>query len=836
MDPSENKNISPIRRKASKEESLEKTAKMDGSQFSSQIEDFKLSLEEEETFPKKTEMEKDLADILEGDTSPKKPTSYFKKMVKEDGVEKEIADLQNKTRTLTSGAESLIQQATIARNYLGAQNNIPPKMLEIQDRLITELKKQIEYVESLNQMTIARTYDGQKQKKAKKRYFKALVVSILLLVSSVLYFEYGLTETQQQWIMEKSHFNRLLGQKEETIQKQKKEIEHKEITIENKQKDIQEKETLITKKEEEIKKNVEDLSKAKKTIEHKEHQLEAMMSELEVKSYITEKVKNIKEFAEYTQNLLEKTKLLHDSTTNYRDALRKRQIEMSENFNQFSNSNVLLETSPKSIDESLITRRSQWSATEEALFTSYRENMAFAESTQKQGESFLQVLEEKNKLFLSYDLKSGGTGNLQKEFEILKKQYKDQQNHSEKLKSLQSFLEKEQKERLQIYTKASIFYKQQAMNQKYFVGMQERTEEVNVLYTKIQEYKKKSEKRIEEKELLEKQQIISNYTDQRESLYKAFMKEVLSEVLFKESQEKKFSNHILSQEKKIEDILEQARNLFKGISAVAKYYSDAKNQLEEDIKQQELALKKASETQPVITPTKPEMQTPEEIPLAKNIFEEVKMYFNMANAEFLVKSSIFGKKEEKLLLKDYTIFKVSARSSDSVLVQTLAPSNQSGNRILKSSNLYWFYDKNRDIVIRVTPNQQLENAIDIVDIASISYEDYSAEEKVEKWDDKGDLYLMKLRSKNNSMLPLIHCVYSVSKKLPAKLEYYDQEGKKKYDFFCRSFQKTELGKRIQQYVVIDIKQNIVIQIEYINLVKKEFPDYFFDKNNLKQIK
>ncbi len=828
MDLPENKKISS-KKQSSPEELLEKTVRTEGLAIANDIDDFQLSLEEENSQEKVVE---DLADILNADSAQKKFSPSLRRSSKKEDVDEEVASIQNKTRVLTSGAADLIQQVTIARNYLGTKENVPPKMLELQDRLVTELKRQIEYVESLNQMTIARTYDGQKQKKAKRRYFHALIISLVLLLSSVLYFQYGLTESQQQWIMEKSQFNRLLGQKEETIQKQKQEIQHKEITIENKQKDIQEKQKLILKKEEEIKKNVESLSEAQKTIATKNQQLDFIMTDLEVKSYITEKIKNIKDFHDYTQDLLERAKKFQTVLVDGKESLKAKQIEISEVFNQFITTNAILEKKQNSIEENLITMRSRWNALEENFLSFYQENLVFVEGMTTQSHAFLGNLEEKNALFLKHDLKSGGTGSLQKSFEMLEKEHQEQINFDKKLAQSQIAL-KEMQEKQNAFIKVINFYKQNEMNQKYFSGIQERIDDLNLLYTKIQEYQSKVAQKIDTKELEQNQEKLTSYLSQREKLYFTFMSEVFWDGLLKEAQEDKVSKLLLLQEQKIENFLKQARDIFQAISTIGLSFSEAKNQLEKSIQEQENSLKASPKNIPAI---EEETSLPKESPLAQAVFEEFKMYFNMANTEFLVKSSIFSKTSEKLVLKEYTIVKVSARSAYLVLVQTLAPGNQAGNRILKSNNLYWFYDKNKDIVIRVTPNQKAENAINIIDVASISYEDYELKEAITNWEGKSDLYLMKLQAKNKQEFPVIHCLYSISKKLPAKLEYYDQEGKKRYDFYCKSFQITELGKRIQQYIVVDLKENVIIQIEYLNLVKKEIPDYFFDKNSLKQNK
>jgi hypothetical protein len=320
------------------------------------------------------------------------------------------------------------------------------------------------------------------------------------------------------------------------------------------------------------------------------------------------------------------------------------------------------------------------------------------------------------------------------------------------------------------------------------------------------------------------QEFMENTTDPLpvEALQNALEEGILKDQILKDVKEK-----IQKHDKKIEVVVERFRSIYSRLGELSQEY---------------LAFQKKRKTEEKRDDSKPKLLPPEQ---RKEIGETIRSCFQMASCEFIARSSIFRKQNEKFFLGNYLISKVWVQKEDTfyLLLYALAPEEQLGNRLLKRGDLFWFYNKREDslqrvtpTLLRFTPNEQLQHTMDIILLTHLEH--YELEEGVEEVVLNGEkLHRFCFVSKESKNLPVLYCIYSMSKKAPMKLEYCTSDGTPQIAIYCRSFQPTFMGVRIRKYVMQHLSTPLMLmQMEYLHIAAQSLPSYRFHKDQITTLK
>ena len=790
-----------------------------------------------------------------------------------------IEELKKSNQELTFRSKSMLQRLNIGQgpeqtNFnLGMLPELEAKQiattLAYNLDMLDQVQKQVECIEKLEKMLIAKNEEVQRQKRRNRLYLVASFLTFFLgLGGAIAYYEYGLSNQQREYFRERLA-NSALGRK---ILEYEEKLQHSLQKLHKTEEDLQQTNQNLTQKVQEVKQKEQIITQTQQEVIDKEKQLSQKQKEvlekqqtLELKAYIAQALKEINDYLGTVEQQQVAVQQAEQQLREAEKLLRGRQDEIGEGFNQLP-MELFNDLGSKYQEKLLITKAE--------LIKAYEADLAFlghgiktCQSLHNQGTSVSQSLKETQDQFLN-PAKKVELDLAKRDFAQTQKLYQEQQAAWQNLPVIQNRLKTFSSVKIEVYQKILKYNQRRLVNQKSFQTMDREFKEIKMLQDSLVKFADKEAfpnqlKQIEklrgEIESLHTE-IRSSYQQFSDKTTDGFIVTDLQSIALDDASTSRLTQiqgNIERREQELTPLMDKAQQSYSQLSKIAKSYVEMKSDMEEEVKQRELAHKKATETiaEPLplppltTTPTHPkevprvEQPLPTAEPTVELIFNNIQSFFRMSPCEFTVKGSTFEKKSDKLTLKTYSIFKIysqiyesDTQQSIAILVQTLAPQNEAGNRILKRDNIYWYYNREQDSIIRVTPGQQLENAIDIVDIAAISYKDYNPDKQLEKVTFNFEtLYRIVMRARFDQQFPVINCLYSPAKSVPLKFECYNRAGQLNLVIYCKSFQSTGLGRRIKEYVVVDSINNLVVQLEYLNVVKKEFPDYMFKKDYLKQI-
>lgn len=750
------------------------------------------------------------------------------------------------------------------------------QLRNITQQLVMELGKQVDYVERLSTIAVNKSYKEGRERKSKRRYFKALLVTVCILLGCVIFFKYALTEEQKKAFraqLEKAH---LLTKVEEA----EKTIIQTQLEVSEKNKQIQEKDQHLKVAQENLGEKEKELQVVEKKVGEKEHQLsqtKAVLSktqlELQLKSYINSQLQRLKDFSRETEKSLANARDIYQKLQESQHLVQPQYYAMNQLLDQFLETKTILGKFTPSGEEALLLLQAslQNLAEEHALFIN--KSRTACERAENVFTTFAGLLKRRQAEFLQYaEAKDAGEveKRIAQEMSGIEAMYRNEQSQNRAaLTGLQTRLADFQSEQWPGYLKMAEYYQRHSINNSSFSQIYQHLQDLLPLVQEVKEACAKAEPGLPKdwqarsKELAEKQKesatwqpgLSANYWEFIQALTAKTLMETVPHVSIENeasgSKLAMLSQQISDKDKQIAAIMDRVNEIYQTMQKHSKYYLDAKELLAKELARPKPTVPASVEHKPA-----PALRTEtRDISADKakflQIYDNIRSCFKMSGCEFVATTKMLGKQRDKFILQNYVIAKVLAENPlqtqpGAIFFQALAPQEFLGNRILKRGLVSWFYEERNNTVSRLTPqllrlgpSHLFQQMVDTIDLTSLLGQNYELHHEFEQitTDTHEAQYRFRLQAPGNQEIPSIYCLYSVAHDVPVKLEYCNQANTPTMLVYCRAFQTTPLGKRITKYVVVD-KQNpdLLLEIEYLNVVKKEFPQYVFQKENISQLK
>jgi hypothetical protein len=784
-------------------------------------------------------------------------------------VVKEAKALLAVSHRIKRESADLIQKAKVADM---SEDNLR----EINQQLVAELEKNVAYVQKLSTIAIGKAYHEDRQRKAKTRYFVAFAVALFMLAASVAYFKYGLTAEQKKYVriqLENWHLLKQVQETEQTVAQKQQEIREKARTIADQTKELQEKEQNIK----EVKRSA---SEKEQMLTQTREVLTQTQQELSAKDYITNKLQQLKEFAGELERWREAGHLLEHEFQGTQQTVLVKHSAMSKEFDQLLDAKQLWAELKMPIEEKLLTVQARFYGFQESQLRFLQQGGQTCQASLRELATFAEELQNKQPHLLQYaEKKMSDVPGIEQEFASLENTY---QKHAKTtwpgITALRQQLHLFHKEPFAIYTKLLEYYQRHTMDHKIFVMAYQHLKEAETIYQTVEQIKSQLsdvagslDRNKQNQNLVQAGQQITVLRQELSLLYRPFMN-LLSDATWAEEiagwgeQQKResdclqFGRKMAEHDQKSDSLMSQVHIVYQKIGKIAKYCVEAKEFWQQERARQKnmagkIAEKPKVDSKAAATPTstQPSLQ-PTALPANQLgvLYQNISGYLQMASSECVVTTKIFSRQQDRLVLQSHLIAKVFAAiyrqeavSVSCLLFQALAPQDEVGNRILQRGDVTWFYDERQNSLVRLTPqllrvspNQQFQQTVDIVELIWWSDGEYEIKQGEKITSDKGEkFYRLLFSAREQTVYPWVYCHYSVAQEMPVKLEYCDANRRPSLVIYCRTFQTTPLGKRAVRCMVMDLANpDFLMEVEYLNIKQKEFPEYIFQKENIAGLK
>lgn len=182
------------------------------------------------------------------------------------------------------------------------------------------------------------------------------------------------------------------------------------------------------------------------------------------------------------------------------------------------------------------------------------------------------------------------------------------------------------------------------------------------------------------------------------------------------------------------------------------------------------------------------------IAILKKAEESIKGRTSIGTLEMIIETPDF---QRKLTMKGWWI------GNEKALIEILSPPREAGNKTLKIGKDLWMYLRNTETTIRIPPSMMLQSW----NGSDFTYDDLVRESNLlrdytikllgkDTLSDGTITWVLELQPKPNAAVVWGKILYWVrtQDELPAKVEYYDEHGKKVRTLFFRKIRK--LGNRL----------------------------------------
>lgn len=795
-------------------------------------------------------------------------------------LEKEAKTLLTVTQRLKMNSAELIEKSVSAAPGRDGDPEFE-RLRELNQRLASELGKSVEYAEKLSTIAIGKAYREERQRKSKRRYLQAFVVALLILAPCAIYFKYGLTAEQKKSL--RVHLQNLnlvekVQQKEQEVAQTRQESQQKSATIAEKEKELQQKD--------------QNIQQVKQTIGEKEKQLTQTrevltqtQQELSAKAYITSQLQKLKEYAQEVRQLRETAVQTGLVLQNSQQAAAEKHSRMYKLFNEFLDSKQIWNELRLPAEESLLTMQSKLHILQESQATFLQHGKDACREIQAELAAFDEELQKRQPYLLQYaEKKMSDVRDVERQMSAIDDAY--QTHHTLTRKSVDTWRQQHgqfEEQSLAAYLKVLEYYQRHAINNKTFAMVYQDIQQTEALYKTVQETKTDVGQTSvtgskQSQELANAGGEIAALRRNFAGMYQKFLATVSdsawgdeiaawSEPGKSEADMSRLQAQMMRYDQTIDALMNEVHTIYQKIGKIGKYCVEARQFWEQELaRKKQLSAKNTdaakieAKPSPVATKepatSKTQTATKASKPLATgqlaSVLDRTRSSLDMASSEFVATTKIFSRQQNQLVLQSYLIAKVFAEAyrqqqsiDDCLLAQALAPQELLGNRILQRGDVAWFYEERKNSLqrltpqlLRVSPSQRFQQMVDFVDLNWWKEGEYQVQEGEEVTSDKGEpVYRVLLAAVRPKTFAWVYCHYSAAQEVPVRIEYCDASRTPQLVVYCRAFQTTPLGKRAVRFMVVDMANvELMMEVEYLNIGKKQFPEYIFQKESMAKLK
>lgn len=233
-------------------------------------------------------------------------------------------------------------------------------------------------------------------------------------------------------------------------------------------------------------------------------------------------------------------------------------------------------------------------------------------------------------------------------------------------------------------------------------------------------------------------------------------------------------------------------------------------------------------------------QSPQEILAASDVVRNPDYPFGLTNTLIEYRA---GKQTDTSTLSIYSKADPNSGQFRS-LIRYVAPARDANKLILFSGKDLWFYDPSSKASIRMSPQQRLLGQASNGDVVTVNLaKDYQAVSAVEEDTQDGDRqtkHCNKLSMNASTPDATYHHIdmwIEVGNNHPVKAKFYTESGKLLKTAYYRRYEKQLGMDRPTETVIIDgLDPTWVTVMRYSNLVKREVPDQWLQRDYLPRFK